>query len=327
MSYSWADRACLVTGGSGFGGSHLCARLLGLGAKVYVVDREFPRNSYLALSEVAKQVELISGDIRNLDLLRWTLERYQIDTVFHLAAQAIAPTSNVLPLETLSVNALGTYTVLEAMRTSSTTKRLIFASSGAYYGTTTTDHPLAEEDAPGPAANIYAPSKVAGDVAVRAYAHVFGLKAAVCRFMNTYGPGDTNFSRLVPRAVKNLLTGSSYDFGDRDDGTTRFPYLHIRDMANAYIRLAEHVDRVSGEAFNFDGGVLMSTREMAKMISRLFDGQEREPRFLGAPRDKPVIKSLDIQKAKRLLDWQPATPLEQGLRETIEWYRQFLGKL
>lgn len=323
----WKGRPCLVTGGAGFGGSHLCARLVELGAEVHVLDRVLPRTSYLVLSGTDTRVNFIGGDIRDLDLMRLTLERQAIDTLFHLAAQPIAPMSNVLPMETLSVNALGTYSVLEAVRVSQSCRRLVFASSGAYYGTTTTDRPLAEDDAPLAANNIYAPSKVAGDAAVRAYAQVFKIKAAVCRFMNTYGPGDTNFSRVVPRAIRNLLRGEPYDFGDRDDGSTRLDYTHIRDMANAYLRVAEHLDDVSGEAFNFGQGRPTATRELTALISRVFDGRERTPRFGGAPRATPIVKYLDISKAKRVLDWQPTTSLEQGLLETADWYRRFIDRL
>ena len=327
MSNDWKGRSCLVTGGAGFGGSHLCARLLDLGAKVHVLDRVFPRSSYLVLSGIVERLELVTGDVRDLDFLRLVLERGEIDTVFHLAAQPIAPMSNVLPLETLSINAMGTYAVLEAVRSSSTAKRLVFASSGAYYGATTTDHPINEDHPPGQASNLYGPSKVAADVAVRAYAQVYGMKAAACRFMNTFGPGDTNFTRIVPKAMRNLIRGDAYDFGDRDDGNTRLDFLYIGDMANAYIKLAEHLDQVSGEAFNFGRGHGTSTGELTRVASRVFDGQERSPIFSGPSRAKPIVKYLDIAKAKRLLGWEPTISLEDGLGLTAAWYRQFLARL
>lgn len=326
MSFSWTDRPCLVTGGAGFGGSHLCGNLLALGARVTVLDRVLPRNSYLVLQGLTNKVDFVQGDIRDLDLMRLTLERYQIDTVFHLAAQPIAPMSNTLPYETLSVNAMGTYAVLEACRTTCA-KRLVFASSGAYYGTTTTNKAIKEDDVPCAASNIYTPSKVAGDVAVRAYARVYGLQAAVCRFMNTYGPGDTNFTRIVPRAIRNLIKNEPYEFGDRDDGTTRLDYLYIGDMANAYIRLAEHLDTAAGEAVNFGRGHGVSTYELTHLLSRVYDKREREPIFRGAKRETPVVKYLDITKAKELLGWQPTASLEQGLSQTVDWYRQYLDRL
>ncbi|HLM76291.1 MAG TPA: NAD(P)-dependent oxidoreductase [Polyangiaceae bacterium] len=327
MKSSLAGKVCLVTGGAGFGGSHLAEQLLARGAKVVVLDRWLPRTSYLALAGLLPRVDFLQGDVRDLDLVRQTLERFDIDTVFHLAAQPLVPTSNALPFETLSVNAMGTYAVLEAIRGSTRTKRLVFASSGAYYGTTSGAEPIREDDAPLVATNIYAPSKAAADLAVRCYAKIYGLKAAVCRFMNTYGPGDTNFSRLVPRAAKNLIEGAELDFGDRDDGTTVLTYMHVRDMASAYIRMAEQLDAIAGEAFNFGGNKPLSTREMALLCARAFGGEAREPAFHGPRREVPLRKVLDTRKAKEALGWELETPLEEGLRETFAWYREFWDRL
>lgn len=323
----WSGRPCLVTGGAGFGGAHLCEQLLTRGARVCALDRVLPRSSYLALAGVVSRVDFVYGDVRDLELLRLTLERLEIDTVFHLAAQPLVPTSNALPLETLSINAMGTYAVLEAIRTAARPVRLVFASSGAYYGTTTSGEPITEEAPPLTATNIYSPSKVAGDVAVRCYAKIYGVAAAVCRFMNTYGPGDTNFSRIIPRAFRNLLRGDPYAFGDRDDGTTVLDYMHIRDMANAYIKTAEGLDTASGEAFNFSGGAPLSTRELASRCALAFDGEAREPIFLGAPKERRVIKILDTRKAREMLGWEATTPLDEGLRETAAWYREFWERL
>jgi CDP-glucose 4,6-dehydratase len=319
--HSWQGRPCLVTGGAGFGGSHLTAELVRRGAKVFVLDRVLPRTSYLVLSGLEQKSDFIQGDVRDLELLRLTLERHEIDTVFHLAAQPIAPLSNVLPFETLSVNALGTFSVLEAVRTSRSAKNLVFASSGAHYGATTTDHAIAEDAALNRASSVYGPSKTAADVTVRAYADVFGMNASVCRFMNTYGPGDTNFSRIVPRGVRNLLREEPYDFGDRDDGSTRLDFLHIRDMTLAYIAVAENMSVAKGEAFNFGRGAPVSTAELARTLSREFDGREREPLFHGAPRATKTVKYLDISKAQERLGWKPETSLASGLAETVAWYR------
>ncbi|MDR7925534.1 NAD-dependent epimerase/dehydratase family protein [Acidithiobacillus thiooxidans] len=322
MENFWAGRTCLVTGGAGFGGSHLCEHLLNLGADVHVLDRWLPRNSYLMLSEQISKVNYIQGDIRDMDLLRLTLERFEINTIFHLAAQPIVPISNVLPQETFSINAQGTYTVLEAMRTAKSVDRMVFASSGAYYGATFTNQAIQESHPPLPATNIYAPSKVAGDVAVRTYAHVYGLKTAACRFMNTYGPGDTNFSRIIPRAIKNMITDSSYDFGARDDGSSQIDCLYIGDMAQAYTSVAENLESVAGEAFNFGTGIPVAIRDLTSAASQVFDGQVRTPIFSGPTKKKPSIKYLDINHAQKILDWQPTTTITEGLEKTIKWYQE-----
>lgn len=323
----WANKRCLVTGGYGFGGSHLCEQLLDKGARVYVLDRETPKNSYLVLKGLANSVNYIYGDVRDLDLLKLSLERFEIDTVFHLAAQPVVPICNSRPYESLSINVMGTYSVLEAVRTSNYAESLIVASSGAYYGTTVDVEPITEEHPPLASANIYAPSKVAVDIAVRCYAKTFGLKASVCRFINTYGPGNTNFSTIVPRAITLLMTGQPYDFGARDDGSSTFDYLNIRDMTRGYLSMAENADTIAGEAFNFGGGYPISVRDLVKLISRLFDGKEREPLFHGNKKDIPIRKCLDTGKAKRVLGWQPSISLEEGLKETIDWYKQYWDRL
>lgn len=327
LNDSWVQKRCLVTGGYGFGGSHLCEQLLCKGARVYVLDRETPRNSYLVLSGLADRIQYINGDVRDLELLKTSLERFEIDTIFHLAAQPIVPVCNSRPYESLSINVMGTYSVLEAMRNSSFAKSLIFASSGAYYGTTTEVETITEEHPPLASASIYVPSKVAADIAVRCYAKTYGLKAAVCRFINTYGPGNTNFSTIVPRAITLLMNKQPYDFGARDDGTSSFDYLNIRDMTRGYLSMAEHIDCVAGEAVNFGGGHLISVKDLVQLISRLFDGQEREPIFHGPKKEVPVRKCLDTNKANKLLGWQPSICLEEGLTQTIDWYKHYWDRL
>ncbi|MFA5137957.1 MAG: NAD(P)-dependent oxidoreductase [Elusimicrobiota bacterium] len=314
----------LVTGGTGFGGSHLCELLLGRGADVTVLDlRPLSDSPYLASKGLCGGIRFIQGDIRDLDLVCRVLREHGIETVFHLAAQPIVPKSIEEPFETLSHNAMGTYAVLEAARTASRPPGIVFASSGAYYGQTFEDRAIPEEDAPEAAANLYSPSKVAADIAVRCYARTYGLKTAACRFINTYGPGDTNFSRIVPRAVKNLLEGVPYDFGERDDGTTKLTYLHVGDMAAAYLACAERLDFVSGQAINFGTDRPMTTRELAVLASRMFDGKEREPVFRGVRKERQVVKILDCRRALDLLAWRPIVCLEDGLREAIEWYRRW----
>lgn len=323
----WAQKRCLVTGGYGFGGSHLCEQLVEKAARVYVLDRETPGNSYLVLSGLADRVKYIYGDVRDMDLLKTSLERFEIDTIFHLAAQPVVPICNSRPYESLSINVMGTYSVLEAMRTSNYTKSLIFASSGAYYGTTTGLETIKEEHPPLASASIYVPSKVAADIAVRCYAKTYGLKAAVCRFINTYGPGNTNFSTIVPKAITLLINNQPYDFGARDDGTSTFDYLNIRDMTRGYLSMAENIDSISGEAFNFGGGYPISVKDLVQLISRLFDGKEREPIFHGAKKEVPIRKCLDTSKANKLLGWEPSILLEEGLKETIDWYKHFWSRL
>src|SRR5687767_13081324 len=135
----WDNRPVLVTGGAGFGGAHLCEQLVQRGARVTVLDIALPPDSYLHFAGITSKIHFMQGDIRDGDSLKLLVERWEFDTVFHVAAQPIVSISNSLPAQTAAINITGTYNVLEAMRASRRTKRLVFASSGAYYGATTTD--------------------------------------------------------------------------------------------------------------------------------------------------------------------------------------------
>ena len=329
--FSWTNRPIAVVGGAGFGGAHLCEVLLRRGARVHVLDKVLWSNSYLHFAGLTGKVSFLPVDLRDEAALKVLWERCEFDTIFLLAAQPIVATSNALPLETAQLNIMGTYHALEACRVSRRTRRLIFASSGAYYGATHTQAAINEDAAPLPAANIYAPTKVAADLAVRCYARIYGLQTVVCRWMNTYGPGDTHFSRLVPNTLRRLMRGERALI-DGTDGTNILELLHVRDMAEGYLRAAECLDdaRVCGEAFNFGSGAPLSLRDAAMQITRAWNAVAGEaidetPIISGPKVDS--IKYLDIQKAARLLNWQPQIALEEGLRETAAWYRQHRDQL
>ncbi len=316
----WTGVRCLVTGGSGFGGRHLVQALSGRAAVVTSLDlRSSPAPGI-------DGVEHLVGDVRNLDLVASLMARSSIDVVFHLAAQPLVPVSISLPLETLDTNAMGTYVVLEACRRVGV-DAMVLASSGAYYGSTSSTEPIDETFSPLPAANLYASSKAAADLALQGYVHTFDLPAAACRFMNTYGPGDCNMSRLVPRALNNLRYDRPYDFGDRDDGTSELDFLYIGDMVAAYTSVAEWLlvgrdahgrDRSVNPVFNIATGVATPVAEVARLASLAYDGREREPVFRGASRARLVRKLLDARKAAEVLDWRAMTPLEAGLAITMK---------
>jgi nucleoside-diphosphate-sugar epimerase len=321
MNQFWQSRRALVLGAAGFGGSHLCSLLSERGAQVLAFDR-VPRFESSVCD--ASQVLWLPGDLRDAEGLKLLVERYEPEFVFLIAAQPIVSISNALPLETAQVNIMGAYNALEACRVSRKTKKLVFASSGAYYGATQAEDAIGEEAPALVAGNIYAPTKAAADLAVRCYAKIYGLRTACCRWMNTYGPGDTNWSRIVPATFARLARGERALI-DGTDGTNVLELLHVRDMASAYLATAENLDNeeVSGEAFNFGSGQPITLRDAVVATARAWNeatgaSVEAEPLITG-PR---VIsrKYLDIEKARRVLGWTPQIALEDGLRETAAWY-------
>lgn len=325
----YKGRSTLVIGGAGFCGAHLCEELLDSGARVSVVDKTLDRDGYFAWSNLREKVQFLSGDILDFTWLKRFLGRFEFDTVFLLAAQPIVSTSNALPLDTAQINIMGTYNVLEAMRTSQPQARLVFASSGAYYGATQTSQPIPEDAPAMVASNIYAPTKAAADLAVRCYAKVYGLRAATCRWMNTYGPGDTNYTRIVPATIRRLMTGE-LPLIDGTDGNNVLEVLHVRDMAAAYLVVGARLDEahVCGEAFNFGGGSPLTLRELVVEITRAWNhvtGECREEEPVVSGPHIESVKFLDITKAHEVLGWQPRIQLQPGLQETISWYRKYHG--
>lgn len=328
MSF-WNSHRALVLGASGFCGAHLCDQLVQLGARVIGLDKDLPPDSWLIGSGTRDRIHFVSGDILDLPNLRLLLERFRVDTVFLLAAQPIVSISNALPLETAQVNIMGTYNVCEAIRGFKHPPRLVFASSGAYYGLTDATEAL-PEDAPAlVASNIYAPTKAAADLAVRCYAKIYGLRAASCRWMNTYGPGDTNFSRVVPATFQRASEGKPGIIAG-SDGSNVLEMLHVRDMIAAYLAVAENIDRddVRGEAFNFGGGTPLVLKEVVAATTSAWNRATHQnvptaPEILG-PKVQSV-KYLDISKAKARLGWAPRIPLQEGLEESARWYAGYLG--
>ena len=325
----WNQHRALVLGASGFCGAHLCDQLVQRHAQVIALDKWLPPDSWLVSSKTIENIHFISSDILDLPNLKLLLERFPVDTVFLLAAQPIVSISNQLPLETAHTNIIGTYNVCEAIRGLKHPPRLVFASSGAVYGATDATCAI-DESAPFLAAgNIYAPTKAAADLAVRCYAKIYGLRAATCRWMNTYGPGDLNFSRMIPATMRRLSQGKP-GLIDGTDGTNVLEMLHVRDMIEAYLAVAERVDEadVRGEAFNFGGGAPLELRDVVERAARAWNrahgSQVSEQPEITGPRVESV-KYLDISKARERLGWTPKIALDEGLEETARWYGDYLS--
>ncbi|SCL18026.1 NAD-dependent epimerase/dehydratase family protein [Micromonospora inyonensis] len=317
----WADRRCLVTGGYGFGGSHLVARLLELGASVVVLDRVRRPESYLSRAGLEPHVTIVQADIRDAATVEQVIATHRVQDVFHLAAQPLVPLSVAEPAETLDVNANGTFILLEAVRRAGTIASFVFASSGAYYGEHHDDRALREDDPARVGRNLYGASKIAADMAVQAYARTYGLPASVCRFMNTYGPGDQNKGRLIPHAIRTLAAGKPYEFGHRDDGSTQLDFLYVSDMVEGYLAAAERLAIAPGSCYNFGTGTATGIADVARMVSERYDGVRREPTFGGPPRTRSLRKRLDVTRAATELGWQARVSLAEGLDLTLSHAR------
>ncbi len=320
----WRDRPVFVTGCTGFLGSWLTHALVEAGAAVVGLVRDEVPFSQLRRSGDAARIVLVPGDVMDAALVERALAEYEIDTVFHLAAQTIVTIANRSPLSTLDTNIRGTWTVLEAARRSPKVARILVASSDKAYGAHTT-LPYTE-DAPLLGMHPYDVSKSCADMIARAYGATYGLPVAVTRCGNLYGGGDLNWSRIVPGTVRSLIRGERPVI--RSDGTLRRDYLFVQDAVRAYIRLAEQLERadVRGRAFNFGLDDPLSVLELVRAIIAVSDHPELEPVVEGHAPNEIQEQYLDSARARSVLGWAPAYTLEEGLRETTAWYRAFLAE-
>jgi CDP-glucose 4,6-dehydratase len=325
-------RSVLVTGAHGLLGSWLTSALLRRGARVVAIRRDEPVVTALDLLGVADRVDTVRGDICDEGLVTRVIGEYEVDTVFHLAAQTLVGVANRSPRSTFETNVRGTWMLLEACREHAV-DAVVVASSDKAYGPASQlpyreDQPLAPKFP-------YDVSKAATDLIARSYWHTFGLPVAVTRFANLYGGGDLNRSRLVPEAVGAALAGRPPVI--RSDGSPERDFLYVEDAVEAYLAIwdvlssADRRDRAAGEAFNAGGGEPHRVLDVVALICRLAGGDlEPEIRGQGTPHGEIDRQWVDPAKLTALTGWRPRIELHEGLRRTIEWYRehpQALGQL
>lgn len=309
----------LVTGAYGLLGSWLVKALLERGARVVALRRDEPALTSLGLLGLEPEVDVVPGDIGHEGPIDRVLGEYDVDGVFHLAAQTQVGVANRSPVPTFETNIRGTWLLLEACRRHGT-ERVIVASSDKAYGPQS-QLPYREEQ-PLLARYPYDVSKAAADLLARSYWHTFGLRVAVTRFANLYGGADVNRSRLIPEAVSAALAGRRPVI--RSDGSPERDFLYVEDAVAAYLALWEALGSPAacGEAFNAGSGAAHRVGDVVELVCRLAGTSVTpEIRGEGTPPGEIDRQYVDSTKLRELTGWQPAVPLEDGLARTIEWYR------
>jgi CDP-glucose 4,6-dehydratase len=322
----WQGRRVLVTGAYGFLSSHLIEGLLSRGALVTGVVRDRPSESYLQFAGIDKKISLATGDIADLDFCRRIINEQQVQDVFHLAAQAIVGLASRSPLSTFESNIRGTYILLEACRELRADKcpleAIVVASSDKAYG----DQEVLPyvETMPLLGRHPYDASKVCADIITRTFAATFRLPAAVTRCANLYGPGDLNFSRIIPDTFRALILGQRPII--RSDGTPLRDYLFVKDAVAGYLVLAEklRIGRCHGQAFNLGTGMPVTVVDLVKQIIKSTNSRV-EPKILDEAKGEIKHQYLDSTLAKKTLRWCADTPLKKGLSHTYWWYKKYLS--
>lgn len=319
----WQDRSVFVTGATGLLGGWLTRRLVELEADVICLVRDWVPQSELVNSRIIERVKVVRGDVRNQRLLEQALGEYEIDTVFNLAAQTIVPIANRNPVSTFETNTGGTWALLEACRRSPTVKQIVQASSDKAYGEHK-DLPYNEEHSLR-ATHPYDASKACADILARAYAVTFNLPVVITRCGNFFGGGDLNWNRVVPGTIRSVMRNKPPVI--RSDGKFLRDYFYVEDAVMAYLKVAEQLagdQNLRGEAFNFSYEKPKSVLEIVNLILQLMHS-DLKPEIRSEATGEIRNQYLSAQKARTVLGWKPLFTAEEGLKQTIEWYRKSLA--
>src|SRR5271170_2759409 len=322
MNSFWQDRSVFVTGGTGLLGSWLVKQLLDAGSNVVCLVRDWVPQSELVRSRRIESVTTVRGDIVDRDLLERTLGEYEVEVVFHLAAQTIVGIANRNPISTFSTNIEGTWNLLEACRRSPKVLSIVVASSDKAYGDQ--EQLPYNEAMPLQGRHPYDVSKSCADLIAQTYAASYGLPVAITRCGNFYGGGDLNWNRVVPGTIRSIIRGERPVI--RSDGKFVRDYFYVEDGAAAYMLLAERLlqnAKLRGAAYNFSNEEQISVLELVNAILAKM-GSKLKPEIQNQASNDIRHQFLSAERARMDLNWKPRFTLDQGLEETIAWYREAL---
>ena len=319
----WRSRATLVTGASGLLGGWMVKELISAGAQVVCLVRDWVPDAQLIADRLIDRVIVVRGDVRDRGLIERTLAEYDVSTVFHLSAQTLVQVGNRNPAATFEANIQGTWTLLEACRTHGAPVQVVVASSDKAYGDQTV-LPYTE-DTPLRGRHPYDVSKSCADLIAQAYSASYGMPIVITRCGNLYGGGDLNWSRLIPGPIRSALAGERPII--RSDGRAVRDYVYVEDGVRAYFAAAEALAAcpdLRGHAFNFGYDAPLSVLEVVRAVLNEVGRPDLEPDVRAETTNEIPAQYLDSSKARRVLQWTPRVGLQEGLRRTIAWYRQFL---
>ncbi len=326
MNSFWNNRTAFVTGATGFVGAQVTRQLLANGAKVVCLQRDAVALNSFDIFQLRGKVTVINGSVEDLSLMERILNEYEIDAVFHLAAQDLVGAANRSPLSTFETNIRGTYLLLEACRQSETVKRIVVASSDKAYGSHRT-LPY-RENFPLKGRFPYDVSKTCTDLISQSFAHSYNLPVTITRSSNIYGEGDLNLSRIIPGTIISILKNERPII--RSDGTPIREFIFVDDIARGYLLLAENIAEAQGEAFNFGTNEPVQMLDLVNQIVNLMGkANELPPQIMLKTKIEREIDAqyLSADKVFQKFGWAAEVNLDEGLQRTINWYQKHFEQI
>jgi len=333
MSF-WQGKRVLITGANGFIGGNLTHYFVNEGAEVTGLERNIERRSYLHFEGLGSKMRTVRGDLCDRSFLERVMAEGNFEYCFHLAAQVEIGVGLQSPYTTFETNVRGTYTLLEALRTHATGLRAaVIASTDKAYGEYPADQMPYREHYPLKPQYPYDTSKACADMIAHSYASdVYQLPLVVTRFCNIYGPGQLNFSALIPDSVRAAIGKGT--FVPRGDGSHVRDFIYADDVVSLYARIAEVLShepaRFRGKAYNAGTNEPRTVREVIQMVFNkcnnpaaltMIEEQMRSARTTG----EITVQYMDYDVIQRDFGWKPTTSFSDGIDQTIAWFQRFLA--
>ena len=331
----WRNKNVLVTGINGFIGGNLTKVLIEKGANVFGLIRNINKKTFLHFEGLSEQVVLIMGDLIDKTLMERIVSEESINVVYHLGAQVEVGVGLQNPYDTFETNIRGTYTLLEAIRRhSESIESIVIASSDKAYGSYDISKMPYREDYPLIPKYPYDTSKACADMIAKVYtSEVYRLPIVVTRFSNIYGPGQLNFSALIPDGIRSALRYSKFE--PRGDGSMIRDFIFSEDVANLYLKIGEQLakkpNKLTGEIFNAGTNSPISVREVLETIFKAVDNKKDLDKIIKQMDGRKTTGEISYQymnyeKVNEYFNWSPSHSFSKGIDKTISWYKRYLEK-
>lgn len=310
----------LVTGGTGFIGSHLISALIeDPRYEIIVPFIEIDPISFFAVENLSKKITLEKVDITDFKTTSALIKKYQIDFIFHLAAQTIVTKAYNDPWETLSTNIMGTVNLLEIMRNNPSIQGMIFASSDKAYGKTKTTY---TENFPLQGDHPYDVSKSSADLIVQMYFKTYKLPVVITRVANVYGEGDLHLDRIVPDICQAIIKNKPLQI--RSDGSYVRDYIYVKDAVKSYLLLFKTFKNIVGNAYNISSDESLSVLNLIKKCEQIL-GLPIFYTILDIAKNEIPYQHLDYSKIKKI-GYSPSYSLKKSLPNIVDWYKKIFSQ-
>ena len=269
-------------------------------------------------------VEVVKGCVEDAAGIESILRNANTDTVFHLAAINVNIGTTVPPAAIFETNIRGTWNVLEACRLTPSVGRVVIASSREAEEVRDT-HLSDAPSGPRRKRHPYQVSKISAELVAQAYSDTYDMPVVISRSDNIYGGRDLNWNRLIPGTVRSLFSGEAPML--RSDGMLMRDYVHIEDMVKAYLMLASRATDagIRGEVFHFATGTSTSVLEIVTHLCELAGRPDLKPVILNQSKGERVNQERSTERERDLLGWSSRVRIREGLRSTVDWYRNYFG--